>query len=461
MNFSTHSSLGKNSLPPSDFIASISFDRRLYRHDIWGSIVHVRMLARQGLIADSDAEAIIAGLESIRDEIERGEFLFKRELEDIHMNIEARLFKKVGEVAGKLHTARSRNDQVALDMRLYVRETILETINKIDDFQAVLVDIAGRNKKVVMPGYTHLQQAQPVLLAHHLLAYFEMFQRDRERLQDCLKRTNVLPLGSGALAGVPYPVDREFVARELGFSKVSANSLDAVSDRDFVIEYEAAIAVTMMHLSRLAEEVVLWSSAEFGFLSIGEEYTSGSSIMPQKKNPDVAELARGKTGRVYGNLMGILTVMKSLPLAYNRDMQEDKEGLFDSIDTLHAVLKVFTGMMPTIKFDAVRIRASINKDYVLATDLADYLVGKGVPFREAHGIIARLSEYIISKGLSFSQLSLGEYRNFSPVIEEDVYGITLESSIASRDVIGGTALRQVNIALTKARKLLKRRSYAR
>ncbi len=461
MNFSIHSSLDKNSKSPGDFIASISFDWRLYHHDIRGSIVHVRMLARQRLIADSDAEAIIAGLESIRDEIERGEFLFKSELEDIHMNIEARLFEKVGEVAGKLHTARSRNDQVALDMRLYVKETILETTNKIDDFQAVLVGLAGRNKKVVMPGYTHLQQAQPVLLAHHLLAYFEMFQRDRERLQDCLKRTNVLPLGSGALAGVPYPVDREFVARELGFSKVSANSLDAVSDRDFVIEYEAAIAVTMMHLSRLAEEVVLWSSAEFGFLSIGEEYTSGSSIMPQKKNPDVAELARGKTGRVYGNLMGILTVMKSLPLAYNRDMQEDKEGLFDSIDTLHAVLKAFTGMMPTIKFDAIRIRNSINKDYVLATDLADYLVWKGVPFREAHGIIARLSEHTISKGLSFSQLSLGEYRNFSPVIEEDVYRITLESSIASRDVIGGTALRQVNIALTKARKLLKRRNYAK
>jgi argininosuccinate lyase len=437
-----------------EYTASIPFDQRLYRQDIQGSIAHAKMLAKQRIIAESDAEAIISGLLSIRDEIEQRKFQFKTELEDIHMNIEARLFEKIGDVAGKLHTARSRNDQIALDVRLFLKEDTHEAIDKLTNLQRAILEVAEANKAVVMPGYTHLQQAQPVLLAHHLLAYFDMFQRDKERFGDCLKRVDVLPLGSGALAGVPYPIDREFVARELGFSKVSTNSLDAVSDRDFVIEFEASAAIAMMHISRFAEELILWSSDEFGFIEIGEEYTTGSSIMPQKKNPDVAELARGKTGRVYGNLMAVLTAMKALPLAYNRDLQEDKEGLFDTVDTLHSSLEVFAGMVRTIKVNAKRIRQVI-KDYILATDLADYLVKKGLPFREAHGVIARLSEYAIANDKTFHELGLSEYHNFSPLFTEDVYDITLESSVASRNVVGGTSPQQVEKALEKAGRLLK------
>jgi len=437
------------------YVASIPFDRRLYRHDIEGSIAHARMLARQEIIAESEAETIIEGLKSIQEEIEQGKFQFKTELEDIHMNIEAGLFEKIGDVAGKLHTARSRNDQIALDLRLFLREEISKTIDELRALQSSLVELAEANEAVIMPGYTHLQQAQPILLAHHLLAYFEMFQRDRERFHDCMKRADVLPLGSGALAGVPYPVDRELVARELDFSKVSTNSLDAVSDRDFVIEYEAAAAVTMMHLSRLAEELILWSSREFGFIEIGEAYTTGSSIMPQKKNPDVAELARGKTGRVYGNLMGILTTMKALPLAYNRDMQEDKEGLFDTVDTLHSSLEVFAGMIKTIKINTERIYQAMKTDYILATDLADYLVKKGLPFREAHGVVAKLAEYAMSKGKNFRELSLKEYHNFSPLFTDDVYAITLESSAAARSIPGGTSPRQVEKALSRAKRLIR------
>jgi argininosuccinate lyase len=438
-----------------DYAASIPFDRRLYRQDIEGSIAHARMLAKQEIIAESEAKTIIKGLNSIQKEIERGKFQFKIELEDIHMNIEARLFEKIGDVAGKLHTARSRNDQMALDLRLFVKEEIGKTIDEIRALQAALVKLAEANKDVVMPGYTHLQQAQPVLLAHHLLAYFEMFRRDKERFQDCLRRTDVMPLGSGALAGVPYPIDREFVARQLGFSKVSTNSLDAVSDRDFVIEYEAVAAITMMHLSRLAEELILWSSSEFGFIEIGEAFTTGSSIMPQKKNPDVAELARGKTGRVYGHLMGILTTIKSLPLAYNRDMQEDKEGLFDTVDTLQASLEVFAGMAKTLKINTERIYQAMKTDYILATDLADYLVQKGLPFRKAHGVVAKLSEYALSKGKNFRELGRKEYHKFSPLFASDVYDITLESSVAARNVAGGTSPQQVRKALRKAKRLIK------
>jgi argininosuccinate lyase len=437
------------------YAASIPVDRRLYRQDIEGSIAHARMLAKQGIIAKSEAGTIIKGLNSIRREIERGKFQFKTELEDIHMNIEAGLFEKIGDVAGKLHTARSRNDQVALDLRLFVKEEILKTIDKIKTLQAALVELAEANKAVIMPGYTHLQQAQPILLAHHLLAYFQMFQRDKERFQDCLGRTDVLPLGSGALAGVPYPIDREFVARELGFKKVSTNSLDAVSDRDFVVEYEAAAAITMMHLSRLAEELVLWSSSEFGFIEIGKAFTTGSSIMPQKKNPDVAELARGKTGRVYGHLMGILTIMKSLPLAYNRDMQEDKEGLFDTVDTLQASLEAFAGMVKTIRVNTERIAQAMKTDYILATDLADYLVKKGMPFRKAHGVVAKLSEYAMSKGKTFRELGRKEYKKFSALFGGDVYNITLESSVAARNVAGGTSPQQVGKALRRAKRLIK------
>ena len=438
-----------------EFLASIPFDRRLYRQDIEGSIAHAGMLAKQGIIPESDAETIMDGLESIQKEIEQGEFQFKTELEDIHMNIEAALFEKIGDVAGKLHTARSRNDQIALDLRMFTKEEIGRTIKKIRAMQTALVDLAEANKAVIMPGYTHLQQAQPVLLAHHLLAYIEMFQRDKDRFQNCLERTDVLPLGSGALAGVPYPVDREFLADELGFSKVSANSLDAVSDRDFIVEFEAAAAITMMHLSRLAEELILWSSSEFGFIEIGDDFTTGSSIMPQKKNPDVAELGRGKTGRVYGHLMAILTTMKSLPLAYNRDMQEDKEGLFDTGDTLRSSLEVFAGMVKTIEVNTARISQAMQTDYILATDLADYLVKKGMPFREAHGVVGRLGEYAMSKGKNFRELDLEEYNKFSPLFSDDVYEITPESSVAARNAAGGTSPRQVGKALARARKLIK------
>jgi argininosuccinate lyase len=446
----------KPATPALDYVASIPFDQRLYQHDIEGSIAHAKMLAKQGIIAESEAETIIKGLNSVRRAIERGKFQFKTELEDIHMNIEAALFERIGDVAGKLHTARSRNDQIALDMRLFLKQEIAKTIDRVKALQAALVEMAEQNKSVIMPGYTHLQQAQPVLLAHHLLAYFEMFQRDRERFEDCLKRTDVLPLGSGALAGAPYPLDREFVARELGFSKVSANSMDAVSDRDFVIEYEAAAAITMMHLSRLAEELILWSSSEFGFIEIGDAFTTGSSIMPQKKNPDVAELARGKTGRVYGNLIGILTIMKALPLAYNRDMQEDKEGLFDTVDTLQASLEVFAGMIKTLRINTERISQAMKTDYILATDLADYLVKKGMPFRQAHGVVARLSQHALSKGKSFHELPLKEYRKFSPLFARDVYRITVQSAVAARDAVGGTSPRQVGRALKRAKRLLGR-----
>jgi argininosuccinate lyase len=412
------------------------------------------MLAKQGIISDKEAEVIINGLTTIRQEIEQGEFQFNRELEDIHMNIEARLIEKVGEVGGKLHTARSRNDQVAVDLRLFAKKAISDTLAKLREFQRALISLAEANEEVVIPGYTHLQPAQPVLLAHHLLAYFEMLQRDVDRFNDCLKRTDVMPLGSGALAGVAYNIDREFLARELGFGQLSQNSIDAVSDRDFVLEYEAAASLCMMHLSRLAEEIILWSSAEFNFIELDEAYATGSSIMPQKKNPDVAELARGKTGRVYGKLMALLTTMKALPLSYNKDMQEDKEGFFDTVDTLLSTLGVFTGMVKTLRVKAENTRRAVEQGYILATDLADYLVKKGEAFRTAHDIVARLVSYAMERDKTFSELSLAEYRSFSPLFAEDVYSITVESSIAARDIIGGTALKQVERALANAKKLI-------
>ncbi len=437
-----------------EYTTSIPFDWRLYRYDIAGSIAHAKMLAKQGIISEEEAEIISNGLASIREEIEQGKFQFKPELEDIHMNIEARLLEKVGEVGGKLHTARSRNDQVALDLRLFTKEAITDTLVSLKKFQRALISLAEANKGVVMPGYTHLQPAQPVLLAHHLLAYFEMLQRDVDRFHDCLKRTDVMPLGSGAIAGVAYNIDREFLARELGFSQISQNSIDAVSDRDFVVEYEAAASLTMMHLSRLAEEIILWSSAEFDFIELDEAYTTGSSIMPQKKNPDVAELVRGKTGRVYGKLMALLTTMKGLPLSYNRDMQEDKEGFFDTVDTLLSSLEVFTGMVKSLRVKAENMEQVVKQGYILATDLADYLVKKGEPFRTAHEIAGRLVSYAMKKGKSFSELSLTEYKGFSPLFGEDVYLITVESSIAARDVTGGTAPKQVERALATAKKII-------
>jgi argininosuccinate lyase len=438
----------------AEYTTSIPSDLRLYSYDIAGSVAHAKMLAKQGIISDKEAETIINGLTSIKEEIQQNKFQFKSELEDIHMNIEARLIAKVGEVGGRLHTARSRNDQVALDLRLFAKEAISNTLAKLREFQRALITLAEANKSIIIPGYTHLQPAQPVLLAHHLLAYFEMFQRDFDRFSDCLKRTDVMPLGSGALGGVAYDVDRKFLARELGFSQLSLNSMDAVSDRDFVLEYEAAASLCMMHLSRLAEEVILWSSAEFNLIELDEAYTTGSSIMPQKKNPDVAELARGKTGRVYGRLMALLTTMKALPLSYNRDMQEDKEGLFDTVDTLLSSLEVFTGMVKTFEVKPDNARQAVERGYILATDLADYLVKKGEAFRTAHDIVAKLVSYAMERGKSFTKLSLAEYKKFSPSFEHDVYSITAESSVAARDIIGGTAPKQMEQALARAKKLV-------
>ncbi len=437
------------------YTASIPFDHRLYRHDVAGSMAHVKMLARQNIITDKEAELIGMGLVSIREEIERGDLRFKEELEDIHMNIEARLAEKVGDLAGKLHTARSRNDQVAVDLRLYCKEVIAETVEGLREMQSALLDVAESHRDTLLPGYTHLQRAQPVLLAHHLLAYFEMLERDVGRFRDCLARTDVMPLGSGALAGVPYAIDRAFVASQLGFSQVSQNSLDAVSDRDFVIEYQAAAGLAMMHLSRLGEELVLWSSAEFGFIEIDDAYATGSSIMPQKKNADVAELGRGKAGRVYGHLMALLTTMKGLPLSYNKDLQEDKEGLFDTVDTLLSTLAVFAGMVRTLKVRADRTGGAAGEGYILATDVADYLVKKGLPFRRAHETVGRLVAYSAGKGKDLGQLEIAEYRQFSPLFDAGVLDISVGSSIGARNVVGGTAPGQVEAQLARARELVK------
>jgi argininosuccinate lyase len=436
------------------YTASLPFDRRLYQQDITGSVAHARMLAKQGIITAEEGKQIVGGLESIRQEIEAGKFEFKVEMEDIHMAIESRLIEMVGEVGRKLHTARSRNDQVALDARLFVTGAIADTIKALRNFQRALLDLAEANKDVIIPGYTHLQVAQPVLLAHHLLAYFEMAERDIARFSDSFKRVDVLPLGSGALAGVPYNIDRDYLAQELGFSQVSRNSLDAVADRDFILEYEAAAAICIMHLSRLAEELALWSAAEFGFIELDDAYATGSSIMPQKKNPDIAELARGKTGRIYGHLLALLTTMKGLPLAYNRDMQEDKEGLFDTVDTLLATLEVFAGMVRTLKVKGENTRKAAERGYILATDLADYLVKKGEAFRTAHEVVGKLVNYAAKKGKSFAELNIKEYQKFSPLFGEDVSKITVESSLVTRDVSGGTSPRRVRQALAKARRLV-------
>jgi len=439
------------------YTVSMHFDKRLYKHDIAGSVAHVRMLAKQGIISEKDAELIIMALISIREEIEQGRFEFKEELEDIHMNIEARLVEKIGEVGAKLHTARSRNDQVATDIRLFTKEAIGETIRGIGDLQRALLHLAEDNKRLVMPGYTHLQRAQPVLFAHHLLAYFEMFQRDVERFEQCYQRTDVMPLGSGALAGVTYPIDRDFLAKELGFSKISTNSMDAVSDRDFVIDYIAAAGLTMMHISRFAEEIILWSTAEFGFVEIDDAFATGSSIMPQKKNPDVAELARGKTGRIYGHLMAALTIMKSLPLSYDRDMQEDKECLFDTVDTLLSTLEALAPTVATLRVKTDRISRAAETDYMLATDIADYLVKKGIPFRQAHTIVGNLVRYATDIGKALHDVDLIDYRRFCPDFENDVKSITLESSLAARNATGGTAPENVEKALAEERKTLDER----
>ena len=436
------------------YSVSIHYDRRLFRQDIAGSLVHARMLARQGIIGAEDAARIADGLRRIEAEIANGEFPWDAALEDLHMNIERRLYQLIGEAAGRLHTARSRNDQIALDLRLYTKEAIDGAIAGLRGVQRALLGLARRYPQAVMPGYTHLQRAQPVLFAHHLLAYFEMLQRDIGRLADGRRRADVLPLGSGALAGVPYPTDREFLARELGFAAVSANSMDAVSDRDFLAEFMAAAALCMMHFSRLSEEIILWASQEFGFIKLAAEFTTGSSIMPQKRNPDFAELARGKSGRVYGNLLGLLTTLKGLPLTYNRDLQEDKEGFFDTVDTLNATLEVFQAMLPGMELQAERTAALAGESGMLATDLADYLVGRGMPFREAHGVMRELCRYCDERGVNLQDLPLEEYRRFSGQFDAAVYGITAAASAAARDNPGGTAPRRVEAALADAEALL-------
>ena len=439
---------------PRNYTSSIHYDRRLYKQDIAGSIAHVRMLARQKIVLEEEAESIVVGLEAIRREIESGDFPWREELEDIHMNVESRLFEKIGDTAGKLHTARSRNDQVALDMRMYAKEAGSRVVNAIDGFREALVSQAAANDNAVMPGYTHLQRAQPVLFAHHMLAYFEMLGRDRRRFLHACESADVLPLGSGALAGVPYPIDRESVARELGFGAVSTNSMDAVSDRDFLFDFQSAAAMCMVHLSRLADELIIWSSDEFGFVRLSDEYTTDSSMMPQKRNPDFAELARGKTGRVFGHLLGLLTVLKGLPLTYNRDLQEDKEAFFDTVDTLVPTLEALAGMVSTMTPNTERMRHTAQDGYLLATDVADYLVAKGLPFREAHGVVARLSQRAAEQGVLLHQLPIETYRSFSDLFGEDVLAITVDSSVETRSVPGGTAPTQVRKALADARAAL-------
>ncbi|MDA0263694.1 MAG: argininosuccinate lyase [Chloroflexi bacterium] len=438
----------------SRYTVSIDYDRRLYQQDIAGSVAHAKMLAKQGIISQEDAAQIAQGLAGIKQEIEDGSFPWDPALEDLHMNIESRLHQTIGAAAGRLHTARSRNDQVAVDLRLYTKETIVALVRGLRGVQRALTGLAEQYHDVVMPGYTHLQRAQPVLFAHHMLAYFEMFQRDIGRFHDCHQRTDVMPLGSGALAGVAYQTDREFLAKELGFSRISANSMDAVSDRDFVVEFLAAASVCMMHFSRMSEELVLWSSGEFGFIRLADDFTTGSSIMPQKRNPDFAELARGKTGRVYGDLMGMLTVLKGLPLTYNRDLQEDKEGFFDAADTLTTTLDVFQAMLPGLKLNEERVSGLAGESQMLATDLADYLVAKGMPFREAHGIMRQLSRHCDEGNIGLNDLPIGEYKKLSRLFEPDVYDITAISSAAARDNPGGTAPGRVAAALAEAKEIL-------
>ena len=437
--------------PLSYYTVSIDYDRRLYRQDIAGSLAHARMLSAQGIIEPDEAAKIVQGLHQIQGEIEDGTFPWRPDLEDIHMNIESRLHDVIGDTAGKLHTARSRNDQIALDVRMYTKEVADQAIEGVDDIRAALLGLAENYSDSIMPGYTHLQRAQPVLFAHHMLAYFEMLTRDRHRILEARREADVMPLGSGALAGLPYPLDREAVRAELGFSKVTANSMDAVSDRDFLVTFHSAAVLCMIHLSRLSEELVIWSSEEFGFVRLADEFTTGSSIMPQKRNPDFAEIARGKTGRSLGNLVGLLTTLKGLPLTYNRDLQEDKEGFFDTVDTLLSTLSVFAGMLSTMKVDTNRMRAAAQGGNMLATDVADYLVSKGVPFRRAHGVVAQLTEYAGEHSKAIHQLSLDEYQRFSDRFEEDVLSITVESSIAARDVPGGTSYERVRSAVEDAK----------
>jgi argininosuccinate lyase len=450
---------GRFSEPMSDLVkrytASVDFDKRMWRQDIRGSLAHARMLARQNIISEADLSDIQRGMAQITSEIEAGAFTWSLDLEDVHLNIEKRLTTLVGDAGKRLHTGRSRNDQVATDIRLYLRDAIDDILLLLKQFQSNLLDLAEREAATPMPGFTHLQVAQPITFGHHLLAWFEMTRRDGERFADVRRRTNRLPLGAAALAGTTYPIDREYVAAELGFDGVCENSLDAVSDRDFAIEFCAASALLMMHFSRMSEELVLWMNPRFGFVRIADRFCTGSSIMPQKKNPDVPELARGKTGRVYGHLFSLLTLMKGQPLAYNKDNQEDKEPLFDAVDTVSDTLRIYAEMISGISARPENMRDALRQGFATATDLADYLTRKGLPFRDAHeavGLAVRRAEEL---GVDLPQLSLSELQSFSPLVAEDIFAVlTVEGSLASRNHIGGTAPEQVRAAILRARSRL-------
>jgi argininosuccinate lyase len=437
------------------FTASIDFDKRLYPYDIDGSMAHCRMLAKTGIISEDEMALMVEGLGKIKRELDRGTFRFDAGLEDIHTHIETRLVEEIGKVALKLHTARSRNDQVALDVRMFLRDETVRTIGLLVNLRKVFVDLAERHIDVVMPGYTHLQRAQPILWAHHLMAYYEMFTRDTERLRDGMKRTDVMPLGAAALAGTTHPIDREFTAELLNFPEISANSLDAVADRDFSLEFISAASICMVHLSRLSEELILWSTAEFGFIELPDAFATGSSIMPQKKNPDVAELVRGKSGRVFGSLMALLTIMKGLPLAYNRDLQEDKELLFDSVDTLQSCIEIYTLMLPSVRVNREIMRAATQAGFLNATDFADYLVGKGMPFRNAHHCVGQAVGYALAHSRELHDLSLEELKSFSALVQEDVFEmLSTEAMIDRRRSAGGTATENVLAAIATARTAL-------
>ena len=437
------------------FTASVTFDQRMYQQDITGSIAHARMLAHVGVLTSEERDQIIDGLNQVQDKIAAGEFNWSIKLEDVHMNIEAALTDLIGVTGKKLHTGRSRNDQVATDIRLYLRDEIDHIIAELARLQSALIDLAEREAETIMPGFTHLQTAQPVTFGHHMLAWFENLQRDRSRFIDCRKRVNVMPLGAAALAGTTYPIDREFTARELGFDGICENSLDAVSDRDFAIELTAHAALLMTHLSRFSEELILWASAQFNFVELSDSFCTGSSIMPQKKNPDVPELVRGKTGRVNGHLISLLTLMKSQPLAYNKDNQEDKEPLFDTIDTLKGSLKVYADMMRHVTVNKEAMREAAIRGFSTATDLADYLVRAGVPFRDAHEVVGKAVRLGVDTQRDLAELSLSELQQFSDKIQQDVFEVlTLEGSVSARNHLGGTAPEQVRAAVQRARQRL-------
>lgn len=442
---------GKNEAWIDAFGASIPFDQKMAQQDITGSLAHVKMLGHTGIIAKDEEAAITKGLFAVQEKLAQGELAFTIENEDIHMNIETYLHKEIGPVAGKLHTARSRNDQVATDMHLYLKDTLAEAIEKIETLRQVLVDKAEENIHTVMPGYTHLQHAQPISFGQHLMAYYQMFTRDQARFTENLARTDVSPLGAAALAGTTFPIDREFAAKELGFATVYANSMDAVSDRDFILEFLSNAAILMMHLSRFCEELILWCSHEFQFVELTDTFSTGSSIMPQKKNPDMAELIRGKTGRVYGNLFGLLTVMKGLPLAYNKDFQEDKEGMFDSAETILTSLEIMSGMIHTMKVNVSHMKEATEKDFSNATELADYLATKGIPFREAHEIVGKLVIEGIQKGRYLQDIPLEEYQAITPLIEADIYEkLDSVNAVKNRHSLGGTGFDQVAAQIAKA-----------